>query len=67
MRRQKELADITLQQHHETERAYLVSDSGERDKAVWIPKSQCERGDKIGPNLYEFTMPQSLAEEKGLV
>lgn len=56
-----DLIDITVQIHHETERAWLVSDGGEK---VWIPKSQAE----IAPEgkVWVLTMPEWLAVEKGL-
>ena len=31
-----DLIDVTVQLHHETAKAVLVSDDGDRDKAVWI-------------------------------
>ena len=57
------LIDCAVQLHHETEKAWLVSDSGERDKAVWIPKSQAEfdEADSV------MTLPQWLAKDKGLI
>ena len=63
----RELIDVACQQHHETEKAYLVSDDGERENAVWLPKSQVERGDAKGSGVYVFTMPEWLAVDKGLV
>jgi hypothetical protein len=60
-----ELVDILCQQHHETDRAYLVSDDGDRERAV-LPKSQVERGDAKGRGVYIFTMPTWLAADKGL-
>lgn len=60
------LVDVTMQLHHRTERAVLVSDDGERERAVWLPLAQIEivtreRG------LVEVTLPEWLAVEKGLV
>ncbi len=63
----RELIDVACQQHHETDGAFLVSDNGERDTAVWLPKSQVERGDAQGGGVYVFTMPEWLAVDKGLV
>lgn len=37
-----DLIDLTLALHHETDRAILVSETGDEKKAKWIPKSQCE-------------------------
>lgn len=54
-----ELFDFAAVLKHETDSAFLVSD-GFQD--VWLPKSQTEdNGDGT------FTVPQWLAEEKGLV
>ncbi len=61
------LIDVTLQMHHETDKAFLVSDDGNREKAIWLPKSQCERGDPKGKGVFEFTMPEWLAMDKGLI
>ena len=63
----KEIADLELWLHHETAAAYLVSELGERDKAVWLPKSQCEKYERKNGEVWEFSVPQWLAEEKGLV
>ena len=65
--------DVTLFLVHETERAYLVTEDdpfggvSAQQAWMWIPKSQCERGEKRGAALYEFTMPEWLAIEKGFV
>lgn len=66
-----DLTDIEVQVHHQTDRAYLVSTSGERDEAVWIPKSACEfektRGQHVGRLLRgTLTLPEHIAIEKGL-
>lgn len=62
------LADVDVRLHHETKGAYLVSTDGNRDNAVWVPKSACElemkgRDGRVGV----LTLEQDLAEEKGLV
>lgn len=72
-----DLTDITLALHHETEKAILVSETGDEKKAIWIPKSQCEveRTGKfvegqIGSKKYPVvivTMPEWQAINKGLV
>lgn len=54
-----ELYDFHAELKHETEMAYLVTDG---DKDYWLPKSMTENnGDGT------FTLPQWLAEEKGIV
>ncbi len=62
----KELIDLTVTLHHETEKAFLVSDSGDRDKAVWVPKSQCEI-EVVKGNTVILTMAEWLAIEHGLI
>lgn len=61
-----DLIDLTMQRHHETEKAILVSDDGERAKAVWLPKSAVEVEEK-GRGIVVVTLPEPLAIEKGLV
>jgi hypothetical protein len=60
------LTDLDVVLHHETKMAYLVSTDGDRDSAVWVPKSLCELVHKDG-RTYEMTLEQSVAEDKGLV
>ena len=69
MSHKSNLGDYDVQLHHETpgERgAYLVSDDGDKDKAVWIPKSQCEIEPSPTGHGYVITLPEWLAIEKGL-
>lgn len=56
-----DLIDCAVQLHHETPKAWLVSDDGDKARAVWIPKSQAEFADGV------VTMPEWLAKEKGLI
>ena len=37
-----DVIDIDVDLHHETDRAILVSETGDKDDAVWLPKSQIE-------------------------
>lgn len=72
------LTDLTLALHAETERAVLVSETGDEKKAVWIPKSQCEveqtgkfcqQGNAVGTRKYPVvivTLPEWQAINKGL-
>jgi hypothetical protein len=62
-----DLLDITVQLHHETDRAILVSDDGGPDKAVWLAKSQIEFTPVRGQSgVIEVTLPEWLATERGL-
>lgn len=60
------LCDTDVVKHGETRLAYLVSLDGDRESAVWVPKSLCELVHK-GGRTYEITLERELAEEKGLV
>lgn len=60
-RMRSNLIDCAVHLHHETERAMLVSDTGDKRDAVWIPKSQAELADGV------LTIPEWLAIEKDLI
>jgi hypothetical protein len=60
-----DLIDVTMQLHHRTDRAILVSDDGDKDNAVWLPLSQVEVLPK-NDGMVEVTMPEWLAVEKGI-
>jgi hypothetical protein len=77
----KTLTDLTLALHHRTEKAVLVSETGEESKAVWLPLSQVEieetskvvvghdkRGQMVvGMPVVEVKLPEWLAIKNGLV
>ena len=58
------MIEITLEVHHETDEAYLVSDGDERE---WIPKSQVKVLAEIDVDYVEVEMPEWLAKEKGFI
>ncbi len=61
-----DLVDVTVQVHATTDRAILVSDDGEREKAIWLPLSQCEVLTR--PNgIAVVTLPEWLALQRGLI
>lgn len=61
MAKNSTLVDLEMVIHVKTERAVLASDTGDKEDAVWLPLSQIEiDGETI-------TMPEWLAEEKGLI
>ena len=63
-----DLVDVTVQKHAETARAILVSDDGDKAKAVWIPLSQCEiEPVKGSADTFTLTIPEWLAQDKGLI
>lgn len=57
--------DIEGMAHHETERAVLFFVDGDRDNAVWLPKSLIEFDGTLG--VTEIVIPEPLAIEKELV
>jgi hypothetical protein len=65
------LIEIEVTLHHETkpdnpdEGAVLVSLDGDRKRAVWVPKSRCQREHKRG-DVFVLTLSELLAQEKGL-
>lgn len=70
-----DLIDLTMALHHETDKAILISETGDEKRARWIPKSQCEvertaRYCAMGSRKYPIvivTMPEWQAINKGLV
>lgn len=61
-----ELVDVTMQLHHETAKAVLVSDDGERDNAKWLPLSQIEI-ERKADGVVIVTLPIWLAKQEGLI
>lgn len=59
-----DLTDITVTKRHETANAIQVHDG---DNLVWLPKSQIEIEETGDGKTLIVTLPQWLAEEKGLV
>lgn len=60
-----ELVDVELMLMGETAQAIRVEDADEN--TVWLPKSQIEIERRPNDRVITVTMPQWLAEEKGLV
>lgn len=56
--------------HHKTDKAILISETGRKEDAVWVPLSQCQNEPE--PEMTEHSMeveiciPEWLAVEKGL-
>lgn len=65
----RELTDLTLTFHAEGPNAWLLSDDGDRDKAIWLPKSQVEIDDDSPSegDSVEVTLPVWLAKKEGLI
>jgi hypothetical protein len=60
-RRPPTLAQMQVTVHYRTKKALLVSTSGEREEAKWVPKSQIYLHDQY------LTMPEWLAVKAGLI
>lgn len=56
-----DIVDVAIQVHAETAKAWLVSDDGDKKRAVWVPKSQAELADGV------LTLPEWLAKEKKFI
>lgn len=65
-RMKSNIIDIEVYVHITTKRAVLVSETGDRDAAEWLPLSQVEV-DMKGPTSAVLTLPEPLAIERGLV
>ena len=62
--------DIQVIYHHDTHLAVLVSaDEDEASEMIWLPKSQIAYDDlpAVSGTIVEITIPERLAEEKGLI
>lgn len=60
------IVDLSLHLHAVTEKAILVSENGDKDKAVWLPKSQVEYEEQKS-GYVEVQCPEWLANDKGLI
>lgn len=63
MSRSNEEVDVCVEILRESDRAILVSDG---DVEEWLPKSQLEYEGEVGQTVV-VTMPEWLAQEKGLI
>lgn len=61
-----DLVDLDVIIHHETERAVLVSDDGNRDRAVWLPLAAVEI-ERNGKDAATITLSERLATDRGLL
>jgi hypothetical protein len=59
---------LELECHAATSKAVLLSDDGEEDNAVWIPKSQIvSGGHREKGESGEFEIKEWIAVQKGLI
>ena len=62
-----DLVDVAVCRMAETDKAILVSETGEKENAVWLPKSQVEIENDGHANFVTVTLPQWLAKDKGFI
>lgn len=72
-----ELVDLEVTVHHETTKmqdgedrgAWLVESDVSSPKKIWVPKSQCEVGDRrpAPSKQATITLSESMAVSKGLI
>lgn len=60
-----DLIDISVTLVHQTERAVLVDHGGKEN--VWVPKSLCEIERDANGKTWTLTLPEGVAQEKGLI
>jgi hypothetical protein len=60
-----DLVDVIVQLHHETEKAWLVSDG--TSTPTWIAKSMAELETNPGGKTHTLTGPEWVLLEKGLI
>jgi hypothetical protein len=56
----------TFHKHHETDKAVLVSETGDKDDAFWLPLSQIEIIDDENDEAAIPAVPEWLAKKNGL-
>jgi len=61
-----EPVELELHIHHETEKAYLLSDDEVKKNAKWAPKSNLDIQEQDGLNMV-VSMPAWLAKKNGWV
>jgi hypothetical protein len=60
-----DLVDISVVLVHQTDKAVLVDHGGEAN--VWLPRSVIEIEKDAGGKTWTVTLPERLAQEKGLI
>lgn len=65
-RRSAGITCLVLVRHLQTEKAILVSDTGDRSKAVWIPKSMVTIEQPSERGILVASMSKAFAEQKNL-
>lgn len=61
------IIDMQVYEHARTEKAILVSDSGDKKDAIWLPLSQVTVHNTAVSFIRDIVLPEWLAKEKGLI
>lgn len=61
-----DLVDVTLIYVHQTDKAWLFKET-EKSDPIWLAKSIVEVHETKKSGIYEVTMPEHVAQEKGLI
>lgn len=62
-----EEVEVAVHLHGESDRAWLVSDDGEKSNAEWVPKSRCTLTAYQVGQKGTLTIPEWLAKTKGFL
>lgn len=62
-----DLVDLEVHLHHQTDKAWKVSLDGDDKNAKWVPKSQCQMEDSDDGGSKKLSLPEWLAQDKGLI
>ncbi len=65
-KKEPRIVDLEMIRHHSTEKAVLVSLTGDEKSAVWLPLSAIEIDNERGRKI-DVQVPFDLAFERGLV
>jgi hypothetical protein len=67
MKNQVLIVELRLFEHARTDRAVLVSETGDSRTAVWLPLSQIEVHSTGDHGIHDVCLPEWLAIDKGLI
>lgn len=60
--------EVWVTVHQTTDDAVLISDSGDEDDAVWIPRSQIHEEEDIdNGDIVELSVAEWIAKREGLI
>lgn len=65
--RSEQIAEVEVRVITKTERAVLVTDCDDEAETTWLPLAQIELTATSKPNIYVASMPEWLAQDRGLI